>query len=323
MPKEIPFKSVLDALCDNTTAFPARYLPRFSDLGPADLKDLMAVWEHVPAARKGQLMKSLADRLEEDTLVSFEALARALMSDADPGVRLYAIRILWESRDPQLAPELIRIMREDPVEDVRAEAATVLGSFIFAGEVEETPASVLNKVEDALLSEMKQVGQGLVKRRALESLGYSSRPEVPALITAAFNQRDPSWIASALFAMGRSADHERWEEEVLYAIDHDNLEVRLAAVEAAGELNFLAARDALITLLEDETDDAIYRAAIWSLSQIGDEDVRLYLQNLLDKVEDEEAAVYIEEALDNLTFTEDIEKFDLLAYDPDVDDEEE
>jgi HEAT repeat protein len=323
MPKEIPFKSVLDALCDNTTAFPARYLPRFSDLGPADLKDLMAVWEHVPALRKGQLMKSLADRLEEDTLVSFEALARALMNDADPGVRLYAIRILWESRDPQLAPELIRIMREDPVEDVRAEAATVLGSFIFAGEVEETPAGVLKKVEDALFSEMKQVGQGLVKRRALESLGYSSRPEVPALITAAFNQRDPAWIASALFAMGRSADQERWEEEVLYAIDHDNLEVRLAAVEAAGELNFLAARDALITLLEDETDDAIYRAAIWSLSQIGDEDVRLYLQNLLDKVEDEEAAVYIEEALDNLTFTEDIEKFDLLAYDPDVDDEEE
>jgi hypothetical protein len=62
-------------------------------------------------------------------------------------------------------------------------------------------------------------------------------------------------------------------------------------------------------------------AAIWSLSQIGGEDVRLYLQNLLDNVEDDGQAAFLEEALDNLAFTEDTAIFDLLAFDADEVDE--
>ena len=61
----------------------------------------------------------------------------------------------------------------------------------------------------------------------------------------------------------------------------------------------------------------ILSAVIWSLSQIGGEDVRTYLENLLDQLEDDEQIAFLEEALDNLAFTEDLERFDLLAFDPD------
>jgi HEAT repeat protein len=88
-------------------------------------------------------------------------------------------------------------------------------------------------------------------------------------------------------------------------------------VQAAGELGLAQARPLLLRLLEDEYDDAVAGAAIWSLSQIGGEDVRLYLQNLLDTVEDDEQAAFLEEALDNLAFTEDLASFDLLAIDAD------
>jgi hypothetical protein len=40
---------------------------------------------------------------------------------------------------------------------------------------------------------------------------------------------------------------------------------------------------------------------------------------LLDQVEDDEQIAFLEEALDNLAFTEDLERFDLLAFDPDED----
>jgi len=60
-----------------------------------------------------------------------------------------------------------------------------------------------------------------------------------------------------------------------------------------------------LRLLEDEDDDEVSGAAIWSLSQIGGEDVRTYLENLLDQSEDEEQTEFLEEALDNLSFTED------------------
>jgi len=88
-------------------------------------------------------------------------------------------------------------------------------------------------------------------------------------------------------------------------------------VQASGELALALARPLLLRLLEDEFDEVIAGAAIWSLSQIGGEDVRLYLQNLLDKVEDDDQAALLEEALDNLAFTEDKTLFDLLALDAD------
>ena len=82
------------------------------------------------------------------------------------------------------------------------------------------------------------------------------------------------------------------------------------------------ARPLLLHLLEDEYDEAIAGAAIWSLSQIGGEDVRIYLHNLLDNLEDDDEQVaFLEEALDNLAFTEDMAIFDLLAFDADEPDE--
>ena len=41
-------------------------------------------------------------------------------------------------------------------------------------------------------------------------------------------------------------------------------------------------------MLDEEDDPAILSAVIWSLSQVGGEDVRTYLENLLDKTEDED-----------------------------------
>ena len=93
--------------------------------------------------------------------------------------------------------------------------------------------------------------------------------------------------------------------------------VRLEAARAAGMLDLDEARVPLLRLLEDEDDDEVISAAIWSLSQIGGEDVRTYLENLLDTTEDEDEIAYIEDAIANLSFTEDLAKFDLLSLDPD------
>ena len=64
-------------------------------------------------------------------------------------------------------------------------------------------------------------------------------------------------------------------------------------------------------------------AAIWSLSQIGGEDARTYIEALLDQTEDDDDQIeFLEEALDNLSFTEDLDRFELMAIDPDADLEE-
>jgi HEAT repeat protein len=121
---------------------------------------------------------------------------------------------------------------------------------------------------------------------------------------------------SSLIAMGRSAD-ERWADDVTRSLVSEDDRIRKAAAQAAGELSLKSARPLLLKLLGEEEDETVLSAIIWSLSQIGGEDVRTYLENLLDQAEEEDQIAFLEEALDNLAFTEDLDRFDLLALDPD------
>jgi HEAT repeat protein len=313
----ISFQSVLDALLSDRPDFPRRYLQEFSDLGPLELKKLLDVWPRVKPSRKLTLLEELDALAETDTLVSFDDLALALLADPEPDVRTRAIRLLDEYEHPKVVPSLLDMLKNDPELNVRVEAANALHLFVDLGELEEIPEDIYHQVEDALLASAASEDESRVRRVALESLGYSSRPEVTTLIDSAFHREDPAWQASSLVAMGRSAD-ERWTDAVTRSLVHVDDRIRKSAVEAAGELSLQPARPILLKMLGEEEDADILNAVIWSLSQIGGEDVRTFLENLLDALEeDDEQVAFLEEALDNLAFTEDLERFDLLAFDPD------
>jgi HEAT repeat protein len=281
-----------------------------------ELKSLLDVWPQVKPSRKLTLLEELDALAENDTLVSFDDFARALLTDPEPDVRTRAIRLLDEYEDPKIVPSYLDMLKNDPDVNVRVEAANALHLFVDLGELEEISQDIYHQVEDALLASENSEDDVRVRRAALESLGYSSRPEVSTLIDSAFHRRDPAWQVSSLIAMGRSAD-ERWGENVTHSLVHVNDNIRKAAVQAAGELSLQLARPILLKMLGEEEDESTLNAAIWSLSQIGGEDVRTYLENLLDQIEDDDQIAFLEEALDNLAFTEDLERFDLLAFDPD------
>jgi hypothetical protein len=306
---------VLDALVSDRPDFPRRYLQEFSDLGTLELKNLLDVWPRVKPSRKLTLLEELDALAETDTLVSFDDFALALLTDPEPEVRTRAIRLLDEYEDPKIVPSYIDMLRNDPDVNVRVAAAEALHLFVDLGELEEISQDIYHQVEDALLASANGEDNVRVRRTALESLGYSSRPEVSTLIDSAFHREDPAWRASSLTAMGRSAD-ERWTDAVTRSLVHVDDRIRKSAVQAAGELSLQPARPILLKMLGEEEDADILSAVIWSLSQIGGEDVRTYLENLLDQIEDEEQIAFLEEALDNLAFTEDLERFDLLAFDP-------
>ncbi|NWG06988.1 MAG: HEAT repeat domain-containing protein [Chloroflexi bacterium] len=314
----VSFQSVLDALTATGKDFPRRYLQQFSDIGTLELNTLLDVWPRVAPSRKLSLLEGLQTLADEDTLVNFDDFARALLTDPEPAVRTRAIRLLNECEDANLASTFLDILKRDADIGVRVEAANALGLFVDLGELEEISESIYHKIEDVLLATASGEDDGRVRRTALESLGYSSRIEVATLIESSFHREDPAWQASALVAMGRSAD-DRWEEDVLRSLVSIDDNVRRAAVEAAGNLELKSARTVLLKQLEEEENDEIVGAVIWSLSQIGGEDVRTYLENLLDQTEDDDQIEYIEDALDNLAFTEDLDRFDLFAFDPDAD----
>jgi HEAT repeat protein len=313
----LSFQKVVDSLLANSKEFPRVYLQEFSDIGTTELKVILDAWPRIDLKRKLTLLEELDALAETDTLVSFDDFASALLTDPEPQVRVRAIRLLDESEDVKLVPSYMDMLKNDPDLSVRAQAASALGLFADLGELEEIPGSIHRQVEDSLLTTITGDDDPRVRRAALEAIGFSSREEVATLIQSSFQREDPLWQASALTAMARSAD-ERWADEVTRSLVNENNNIRKAAVTAAGELSLKSTRTLLLRMLNEEDDSSILSAAIWSLSQIGGEDVRTFLESLLDRLEeDDEQVAFLEEALDNLAFTEDLERFDLLAFDPD------
>lgn len=320
MSEKIPFSTVLTALTNPDANFPARFLKEFSDLPLADLAALKVAWSNVDLTRKRNLLRDLNEEFRTNNLMAYDDIAQIFIDDPDALVRAQAIRLLEESTSLQLLRRLVVMGEKDPDVGVRTEIATVLGQFVRLGEEDRVPGTLKKQVEEILLKDVREETNPHLQRAALESLGYSSRSEVPDLLEAAFERPDTTWTASALLAISRSFNG-RWRDHVLVALNHEDTHVRQLAVEAAGELELKTARQPLLNMLDEEEDEEVLEAIIWSLSQIGGEDVRDYLQSMLDAATDEDLIEFISEALANLSFTEDMEGFDLMAYDPDEDDD--
>lgn len=302
----------IKALLDNSQPFSPKYLHFFSDIQTDDLLLLEKIWADVDPDRKRILLEDLESLQDTDTLVCFDDFAVFALKDQDPAVRSKAIQLLWESEDAHLIPQLIYLLENDSSTQVQAAAANGLGKFILLGEMDELPSGMLHEIDDRLLKVLTEKKEPVIQLRALESLGFSSRDEVIPLIEKAYNQPETRWVDSALLAMGRSANR-LWENQVIEMLENPNIQIRTRATWAVGELELVSARQILIEFALDESeDDEVRLAAIWSLSQLGGEDVRETLEGLMESCEDEEMAEIIEESLDNLMFTEDMHKFDII-----------
>jgi hypothetical protein len=309
------FAPVLDALQDYDHPFPPRLLRDFSDLTPNNLHDLKAVWPEIKTERKVALLEDLENVAESDTLVSFDELAKMAVKDTDPAVRVLSIRLLWECEEARLIPIFTELMLADDSQDVRAAAASALGKFVLLGELEAISDTLRIANVQNLIDVVKGEDLPQVRRRALESLGYSSHPKVPELIEYALSQPDIQWLTSALYAMGRSAD-DRWAERVISHLDSSDGEILFEAVRAAGELELEDARDILIEKLDETLDDQELRfAIIWSLSQIGGESVKKKLEELLEKTSEDDEAEWIEKALDNLELGGQMDGMEMMEFD--------
>ena len=312
LPTVIPFQEVIDALLDVDSPLAPRYLYRFSDLEADDILQLRKIWAQIPLWRRKALLEDLDQLFSDDYLLSFEAICRIGITDSDSEIRFLSLRSLFEYDVKDLVSEFLNILSTDDNQDVRAAAATALGKYIYAGEIEELDSKTLRLIEDRLLNVLQGSDNMLVRRRALEALGFSSRKELPALIETAFNQTENEWKASALFAMGRSCD-KRWQEPVMSMLNHNLPDIRQEAAKAAGEIEISDANETLIELLEDDNTE-VRMAAAWSLSQIGGEDAQEALNLMLDSTEINEEAEFIETAIDNLIFNQSVQFYGIMDF---------
>lgn len=316
----ILFQDVLIHLAEQDKPFPAKYLQYFSDLSDEQAGLFAKTWNKLTTFKRISMLYDFEELSEHDTLMDFSAVGKNALDDPDDRVRETALRLLWECEDKSFVLKVIELLEKDPSARVRASAASLMGRFVYMGETDELSELLTKRVIDALLNAHKNDSEKMVRRRALESLGYSSRGEITDLIKQAMTINDREWIASSLYAMGRCAD-PIWSEIVQKHFTHPEEIVREEAVRAAGELELTHTREKLLAILENEESDDIIAAAIWSLSQIGGEGVREAITKQIENVDDEDLLAFVEDALDNLSFTEEMSHFDLLNINNDDPDE--
>jgi len=308
--KPIPFKTLVAALLNDQEPFPPRYLHRFSDLLEEDSQSLTQAWTKISTQRRVALLEDLDELNQADDLLSFEEVCKLAIKDTQAQVRLLGVKILKEYELPQYISAFIQMAKHDDDGAVRAAAAGALGAFTYLGEVDKLHPSTHQRIEDVLLSILNSQDESIVRRQALEALGYSSREEVNPAIELAYASGDPEWLISALNAMGNSAD-SKWKPKVIAMFDHQHPLVRAEAASAAGEIEINSAVPSLLRMLDD-VDLDVRMAVMWSLSQIGGKGVRKALETMLEATEDDDEADMLERALENLDFTEDLGVIPLL-----------
>jgi len=270
-------------------------------LDSAGIERTREVWQQLPRARRQETMRLLGDQANEHIELNFDKLALLGLLDDDPHVRQLAVANLWECEDPSLTGKLLRLLAADLDADVRAESARALGRFVYRCEVADVEDEEKRTLEANLLAAAAAPEQDL-RLRSLEALGFSSRPEVPPLIQAAYGSSDEESKRSAILAMGRSGD-PRWREPVIAEMRSASPEMRREAAQAAGELELRQSVPELLELLEDANLD-VQRQAIWALGQIGGKLAERGLRRLLRSAPDAEIAGEAEESLEHLAFVD-------------------
>jgi HEAT repeat protein len=303
------FHRVLDAIqgTQSKLSYPALY--GLSGLEPEEREHLSQIWPDIELQQKIWVLQSLLEIAEASFLVDFASVFHLALEDEHAEVRRLAVQGLWEDRSWRWARILIRLVREDPSDAVRAAAAMALGSFVLDGELHEEAEAHSAQVCDALFDVLGRLSDAMeVRRRALESLAYSSDSKVSALIEAAYESEELPMKVSALFAMGRSAD-PAWAPIILQELASGEAEMRYEATRACGELQVADAIPLLGALTQDH-DREVQETAIWALGQIGGREARRLLEDCYE-LSDDSIHEAVEEALANMSLID--ESFG-LAY---------
>jgi len=231
--------------------------------------------------------------------VNFDPIFLVAMGDEDSEVRASAVDGLWEYEDQALIGPLVHLLRVDAVPRVRAAAAMALGRFVLLGELEKIDRAPAMLAEEALLETLRDAEEDLeVRRRAVEAIAYSGEAGVRDIIEAAYYDEDEKMQASALFAMGRSAD-AYWRRLLIKELDNPNPELRFEAARACGELEAQLAVSQLIRMSIDDPDREVQQAAVWALGRIGGRAAREALETLYES-DDEVLSQAAADALDEI-----------------------
>jgi HEAT repeat protein len=300
----------IEQLGDQVQAIPYSILYPLSDLTGKARIGFGATWPTLPTPTRRRLLTTLVELAEANFQVNFDAIFDLCLDDPDPESRVLAIEGLCENTNASLVGPLLAKLRADPSVQVRAAAASALGRFMLAAELEELAQPVQVRIMTELLTTIHLASESVeVRRRAVESVAYACTSEVHDILEMAYYDDDDRMRLSAVTGMGRSCD-ERWAGVILKEMDSDSPAMRYEAAWASGELMLRSSVPVLARLIHD-SDQQVRDASIWALGQIGGSAAKNALIDAYDEADDDTQNA-LGEALSELALLEG--NLDLALY---------
>lgn len=297
------FQTYLEELVDSGRPLSLSKLVNLSGMRAEDLRDFRAAWDRMDAGRRRQLLAELVELAEDTAELNFDAVFLGGVTDPDDGVRLEAVRGLWEYEGRDFIQPLLHMLRRDPSPQVRTEAALALGRYALRAEFQNLRRSDAALIDEALRDVIEdETEEPEVRGRALESVAVRSHAWVAPLIRDAYESTERALRRSAIHAMGRTCEPE-WLPEVRAELSSSDPAMRFEAAMAAGSIGDPSLLPRLLELLDDD-DGEVQEAAIDALGQIGGPQAKQALQGLL-RSDEERLRDAAAEALAELEFGED------------------
>lgn len=215
---------------------------------------------------KMNLLKKMAE--SETDAEDWEKLCEFFIGDTSASVRRLAIEFLWGTGETRFIEPLMESTLKDEDEQVRASAASVLGTFIYEGLDEESPPDYYFRVRDFLINCILNNANPIpVRAAALEAVSFDPEEEVTDLIDWAYRHEDREMNLSAIFAMGRNHG-ERWVPHLARELNSDDRERKLEALQAAQE-GYMMGLTPILRNLALIKDKELRIHAIWALAHAG------------------------------------------------------
>lgn len=277
------------------------------DLDADGTQQFGSTWQALSTGPRRRRAMSISRAAREHAELRLLPVLCVLAVDPDPSVRQYAVQGM--SGDDDALPLLIDRLESDSSADVRAAAAEALtpsAELAAGGDDVGMDADDLRDLLETIAADESEPRQ--LRLRALESVavfgasgaeGFSS--DIADAVTDAYNDGDTSSHAAALIAMGRTLSRQ-WLPYVQRDLSHDDAEIRLAAVTAAGVVGETSLIEEVATLADDE-DDEVRRAAVTALGQIGGTGAVRVLRGLAGQPRDD--LDLVDEALQEATLAVD------------------
>ena len=291
---------------DDDAAINYSSLAELSRLTGPEASEFGQLWLEWSSERVLDIVERMVSLCEDQPDVEFEVIYKQGLKHPNPTVRIASLKGLEESEDRALVIQLGKILKSDPVAEVRAAAAIPLAHLSIMAEAGKLSARYREVLEDALYGVMENEREiQEVKLKAMEAVSVFAAERLTSHIELAWSSGDLNARQSSLFTMGRTSD-PKWIEYVIPDLEHDSASVRYEAAIAMGELgdeHHLRVMDAPL----DDEDLTVQLAAISAVERIGGDAAKAKLELKLASPEPQVVEL-VQQALQTMKDEEDLDE---------------